>query len=508
MKENLSVRGKSVGEGTATVEAVTISGASYAPVSAEVVINLAGNSFVGMGTRTDLKSWFKNMPTGLMSAKPKNAVPVGATTITITVSGTPDVGSAQDLEIIIPEGALQSGSADITVDPNPAALYDITAVIKNLTDFQNFANAVNGGDVKQNAKLENNETEITVPSTADYIPIARDWYHVGKYTGTFDGSDGKVNIALEGSGSFLALFGVNNGTIQNLTVAGTVTLDEKAADADYIAGVVAYNDIEGHINNVISKVNVTAYDANKPNNAHNIGGIAGFNGWDQYNDDSPHADETPPEEEPGGTISQCRNDGDVEGGFNKIGGIAGENAGVIEQCANTGKITDVKGLNDRGWPGVGGIVGRNGNNNTATEYGHILNCYNWGTINDNAETGASKNAYGGITGWCDTVSNVKNCYTTGEINQKGVRASSGEANPIIGTVDSDPENTDNNYSLDSIFASSEDTKLIGIRKEGPEMKTLAFVALLNTQSGGPYVLDGAEGENYPILSWEQGTSKK
>jgi hypothetical protein len=509
--EKKQTSGKSAGEGTATVGDVTISGQSHSTVGPFTVeITLDNDTFnLAISAGDNVKDWFAHWPSGDFSAIVAEVEP-GGTTITITVSGIPDVGSARDLEITIPEDVLEDSDSPITVTPNPDAKFDITAVIIDETDLQNFAEAVNGGDVKQNAKLQSSTTVIDARTGVPDLPISRDYAHA--YEGDFDGSGGKIKIDLVSKTGFLALFGINKGIIHDLTVCGSVTLqlDPEVEEADYIAGVVAYNDIYGTITRVINNVAVTAatLSPTQLETTHNIGGIAGFNGWDRYNDDSPHYNELPPDQ-PVGIISKCRNEGAIEGGFNKIGGIAGENAGDIEECSNKGDITCVKGNIDRGWPGVGGITGRNGNNNISKEKGHILNCYNRGIINDNADTGAAKNGYGGITGWCDIDSDINNCYTTGEIKQKGNRASSGEANPIIGMVDTDPPNTDNNYSLNCIFASSEDPELTGERMESEDMKEQEFVEALNTPSGGPYILGGDEDEkDYPILSWEAEASKR
>jgi hypothetical protein len=291
-----------------------------------------------------------------------------------------------------------------------------------------------------------------------------------------------------------------------LKVAGSVTLteDEDTGEdgADYIAGLVGYNDIEGNVEDCVNEADVTAVSTSdtQPEIAHNIGGIAGFNGWDQYSPDSPHADDPPEEGQPVGTISRCRNEGAIEGGFNKIGGIVGENAGDIKECANIGIITCVKRVKDRGWPGVGGIAGRNGNNNEATEVGRILYCYSTGRINDDADAGAGKNGYGGITGWCDDKSNVENCYTAGIIYQKNVPAKSGNVNPIIGVADDDPPDTENNYSLEDIYADSQDEEFTGRRKSDTYMKSEDFVNNdLNKDGGTAYKFNSG---GYPKLSWE------
>lgn len=308
---------------------------------------------------------------------------------------------------------------------------------------------------------------------------------VTAYTGTFEGNGYTLsNISITRTASFTGLFALNNGTIQNLTVTGNITADAPASDIDidYIGGIAGYNDINGTIQNVVSKVNI---GTNTPDNVHNFGGIAGFNGWDSYNTSSPHYEQ---KYQPGGWIRQCRNEGNLYGGFNKVGGIAGENASVVEKCSNYGTITVHK--SKTGWIGAGGIVGRNGNNNEATEYGIISDCYNRAPIYDNTTSSTSHDAYGGITGWCNNLSVVENCYTTGDFIPED-----GQKNPIIGRVDSSQGKGINNYSLDTIFASSTDLILTGTRRTDTQMRQTTFV----TELGSAYVLVAGK---YPILLWE------
>ncbi|MBO6133251.1 MAG: hypothetical protein J6P05_02835 [Lachnospiraceae bacterium] len=70
------------------------------------------------------------------------------------------------------------------------------------------------------------------------------------------------------------------------------------------------------------------------------------------------------------------------GRMKNIGGIAGENRGLIESCAFYGSVL--------GKEAVGGIAGHN------LESGHIANCVNWGRINGTRRTG-------GITGFNEGV---------------------------------------------------------------------------------------------------------
>jgi hypothetical protein len=495
--------GKNAGTGQATVAKVKIKGVSGAKINdVDVVITLNGNvTFKYIGADDDVTDWFGNDMSAIGLDAVVTSLSADNKVITITVSGIPGNWKADALSITIPEGNNTSGS-DIDVDENDEARYDIAMPITSDTEFLSFADLVNGGNRALSGDLQ---ADIEVASTVNYTPIARDWKNGGMYSGTFNGNSHKITINLISKTGFLALFGTNSGTIHDLTVDGSVELqlDPEVEEADYIAGVVAYNDIYGTIKRVINKAAVTAATESptQPETTHNIGGITGFNGWDQYNDDSPYYEEAPdPEEEAVGLVSQCRNEGDIIGGFNKIGGIAGENAGDIEECSNTGKITCVKGKIDKGWPGVGGIVGRDGNNNDATEKGHIINCYNPGVIADSTAEGAEQNAYGGIAGWCDSLSTVQNCYTTGDFTEATGKFR-GAKNPIIGQSDDEPGDMSvNNYSLESINASSTDVPLIGIRKGCTEMKDPAFVALLNDGGAGPYVAGVTS--PYPQLSWE------
>jgi hypothetical protein len=409
------------------------------------------------------------------------------------------------MAITVPATAIDGKTpSPIPVTPNPKARFDIAQTVADETAFAAFAQRVNNGEYALSGKLTGN---INVPSAATYIPIARpvmgedEKLIFNPYTGTLDGNGNTVTIDLTGDASFLSLVAHNNGTIMNLIVAGKVKADIPTPlpspdfSIDYIAGVVAYNDIYGLIERVISKVTVDAKD----NETHCIGGIAGFNDWDQYNDDSPHAGKDPGDQESRGTIRQCRNEGEVLGGFNKIGGIVGENAGDVIECANIGTITVHK--DGRGWPGVGGIVGRDGNNNTPTEKGGIENCRNAGDITESDPMGNAENAFGSIAGYSDDLGTIKGCLAVGKFIERR-----GQKNPIVGMVDEDaPDKSVNNYALDSIFKTSDKTALIGIPKTEEYMKSQEFVDEINAAIGSNVYAKDPDG-GFPKLAWEVGLS--
>ena len=106
------------GAGTATTSDVKVEGMKdYAIEESEFTVTLAGDTFTEIAQNTDVTSWFKNMPLGLV-AKIKNKVEAGATSLTVAISGTPQSVETVRAYIEIPEQYLAVGEYDITIDPN------------------------------------------------------------------------------------------------------------------------------------------------------------------------------------------------------------------------------------------------------------------------------------------------------------------------------------------------------------------------------------------------------
>ena len=106
------------GAGTATTSDVNVEGMKgYAIEESEFTVTLAGDTFTEIAQNTDVTSWFKNMPLGLV-AKIKTKVEAGATSLTIAISGTPQSVETVRAYIEIPEQYLAVGEYDITIDPN------------------------------------------------------------------------------------------------------------------------------------------------------------------------------------------------------------------------------------------------------------------------------------------------------------------------------------------------------------------------------------------------------
>ena len=95
----------------------------------------------------------------------------------------------------------------------------------------------------------------------------------------------------------------------------------------------------------------------------------------------------------GGKITNCYSTGSISGdGY--VGGLVGENYGVISDCYST---CDVSGGQ------VSGLVGGN--------WGTIINCYSTGSI-----TGSGGN--GGLVGY-NGAGAITNCYSTGSVSGQG-----------------------------------------------------------------------------------------
>jgi hypothetical protein len=237
------------------------------------------------------------------------------------------------------------------------------------------------------------------------------------FAGTFCGGGNTITVARTvGSGTGMAAVGgvfnylAPGGVVQNLNVAGTLTVESAGYSyADAVGGVVGYND--GEIDNVSSSVTITAATAATTtangSGCYNVGGIAGFN--DHYYMAGAI-----------GVIRNCRNTGSVTA-YEKVGGITGENAGLIASCSNSGQISPTSTRRS----GAGGIVGRNGDNDTALETGKIWCCLNTGDIYS-GEPGTTTEAQktqsswlGGIAGYQNAKSSTSNCYNSGNLRGYG-----------------------------------------------------------------------------------------
>lgn len=375
-------------------------------------------------------------------------------------------------------------------------------LISTVQDMVDFADKINRG----------NNADKYYKLTADIDLGGMDWTPVGMlvkpFRGIFDGNGKKITgLNVSDSGDFLGLFGYNLGTIKNLAVSGCVTntstsKSEEHGDADFVGGVAGFN--AGTMIDVDSNVVVDASGAN------NVGGIAGFNTSGKWVDSRDVGDEEGIKKTIAGAegiIQRCGNAGFVAGRM-KVGGIVGENAGTVEKCYNKGTVVNMKTF---GGSGVGGIAGRNGNNNTKYETGIVKSCYNAGTVVlDCYNTGKEKDEdgkiittgrwAGGISGWVNDLSSIEDSYVCGKLD---VEYAYGDWAPLYARSDGG-ETITNCYTIEGLGMSlsskvKNPVMHTGRVKSSSYMKSADFVSDL----GSSFVKDtGNLNSGYPVLSWQ------
>lgn len=171
----------------------------------------------------------------------------------------------------------------------------------------------------------------------------------GTFSGTFDGDGHTLTVELTlPSGDKKGLFTTNTGTIENLTIAGSVVTKGSSSSGYCQASLVGENK--------------------------------------------------------NGTVRNCTNMANVSGTANYIGGlVASNNGGAIESCTNQGSVTTTASY----YGYAGGIVGYDTNGSKSS----YANCVNVGTITANKSKkaggiiGYAYSTYSGRT-------TLKNCQTT------------------------------------------------------------------------------------------------
>lgn len=247
-------------------------------------------------------------------------------------------------------------------------------VLNTLNQIVEFANIVNG-------VAELGENLVQHDFAGKTVKLGRD-IDLGNYkiiigteenpfAGTFDGANHELsNLRINNAMDNAALFAFNNGTIQNLTVSGTVVGDLAAKN---VAGLAANN--EGIVTGCVNKVNVSA------ENADRVGGLVGCSN---------------------GTVSKSANLGNIVG-KTSVGGVAGyaeytddntdadSRASFLKECINSGDILAVDtDLESKSGSMVGGIAG--GVSSAIGTYVSVESCVNFGNISTNGKTA------GGIIG--------------------------------------------------------------------------------------------------------------
>lgn len=264
--------------------------------------------------------------------------------------------------------------------------------IQNVDDLKKLAEKVNGGEAYANKHFQ--LTANIDLKNEEWTPIGTKVY-VGEFgqsesryfQGTFDGNGHQITKLKITGGSYAGLFGnVWGATIQNCNVTGEIN------GYNYTGGIVGSA-------NVNTKIRNCSFQGNVEGNGENRGGIVG-------------------DTSSGCEVSGCFVTGTVTGG-KRVGGIAGNGAGTIENCYALADVT-ATGVN------AGGIAGY--------AYGiTIENCYYSGKV--------SAKWAGGIAGYVSKSisgsTEIKNCVSLAE------RVTGSNANRIAGENDA---TLTNNYA--------------------------------------------------------------
>ena len=291
------------------------------------------------------------------------------------------------------------------------------------------------------------------------------------FTGSYDGDGYTINglTIARSTTQRIGLFGkINGAAIQDLGVTNV-----NISGFHYVGALVGRND-SSTISNCYSTGSVTGTGSY-------ISGLVGL-----VHGTSP--------------ISNCYSTASVTGTGQRVGGLVGEAYGTstISNCYSTGSVTGTGSY-------VGGLAGLAQDNST------ISNCYSTGTVTGN-------NYVGGLAGYIfDATASVINCYSTGTVtgNDSYVGGFVGRVrfNPTVSNSFWDTQTSGHGSSAD------------GTGKTTAQMKTAStFYAASwdfeedgngndNGTNGGAsgngtnnYWDMNQDGNNYPVLSWQDGAT--
>ena len=194
------------------------------------------------------------------------------------------------------------------------------------------------------------------------------------FTGVLDGNGKTITASAP-------LFIYLNGTVKNLTIEGTITVEKL-----YGAAITMWSNAEFTVENVYNKANVTGGSTSGAMLGYGASGCKA-------------------------TFTGCRNDGVITGG-GQTGGIAGYIQGTevtITDCVNNGDI------NPSSYGA--GIIGRFGKDKSDNTYTiTIKNCVNNGKVT----SGGDQNS--GILGYAIGTIVIDNCVNNGDITTTGKNA--------------------------------------------------------------------------------------
>ena len=224
--------------------------------------------------------------------------------------------------------------------------------------------------------------DITLPAPKDgesnWTPVGKD----GLYTGTIDGAGhtltGMVINSTDRNQGFVGYLG-EGGKVQNLTFNDAQVTGE-INTAIVVGRMVKNSTVENCHTTATSSVKSTTMDS---------GGLVGYNST--------------------GIITRCSNAAQVEGPCG-IGGIVGENHGIVSACTNSGAVVSADVF-------AGGIVGINFNG------GSVIACGNTGTVDGTYNSGGIVGRHDGgnvIASWTQDTNETDNDGNAPSSTENGV----------------------------------------------------------------------------------------
>ncbi|GHT21945.1 hypothetical protein FACS189430_02950 [Bacteroidia bacterium] len=262
-------------------------------------------------------------------------------------------------------------------------------ILKTAEDLDNVRNFLGTSHNDKHFRMANDIdlTDFLNGNAEGWLPLGD---NANRFTGYFDGDNHKVTgLRIDRTTmNLVGLFSYNDGTIENVGVAGGLTIKGRS-----VGGLVGSNN-NGTIKGCYAGVMVYASDGYS-------GGLIGSN----YQ----------------GTITNCYATGNASSTFHSGGLIGHNDRGTITNCYATGNASSTSVSNIGA--SSGGLIGMN-------RYGAITNCYATGnassttTSSSTSTFGFSSNSYsGGLIGQSD-YGTITNCYATGNASSSSSSSSS------------------------------------------------------------------------------------
>ena len=362
---------------------------------------------------------------------------------TTTSSGSSSGGSvhAHDYTIFVTDWSTMTTVKKCSCGATQTVVNSDTYYIANDTDLKAFRDSVNQGHTFADKTIKL-MADITV---SDWTPIGQKGSQTNKFMGTFDGNgktvtiDGIASDLDQAFDDYAAFFGATkDATIQNLTVAGTISGKD-------VAGIIGKGE-STTLTNCHNKAMITSTEGK-------AAGIAASFGGSLTNCTNSGAVTTSAEQPAGGlvawcstsTITECQNSGNVTvsgtGDSSQAGGLCGNlgSGSTVTNCSNSGEVSASL---------AGGVAGRASGADTK-----IIAFSNEGTV-----TGG--NYAGGMIG------DAKDGVTAQGCTIRGTISAANAAGGIFGSVHGNNSSAITNCAVTScnVSATTENRagKVVGI----------------------------------------------